>query len=79
VPLSQPLKYIIRNREAIAQVGKWTAELNEIVIDFVHHSSIQSQALADFIADWTTNPQEEASILDETLCIVFVMDFGGVL
>jgi hypothetical protein len=53
VPSSQPLKDIIRNREAIGRVGKWVAELNEFTIDFVHRSLIQSQALADFIADWT--------------------------
>jgi hypothetical protein len=53
VPSSQPLKDIMRNREATGRVGKWAAELNEFTIDFVHRSSIQSQALADFIADWT--------------------------
>jgi hypothetical protein len=53
VPSSQPLKDIIRNREASGRIGKWVVELNEFVIDFVHRSSIQSQALADFIADWT--------------------------
>jgi hypothetical protein len=51
VPSSQPLKDIIRNIEAKGRVGKWAAELNEFTIDFVHRSLIQSQALADFIAD----------------------------
>ena len=50
---SQPLKDIITNRVASSQIGKWAVELKEFVIDFVHRSSIQSQALADFIADWT--------------------------
>jgi hypothetical protein len=53
VPSSQPLKDIMRNREAIARVRKWATKLNEFTIDYVHRSSIQSQALADFIADWT--------------------------
>jgi hypothetical protein len=53
VPSSQPLKDIMRNSEATGRVGKWVAELNEFCIDYVHRSSIQSQALADFIADWT--------------------------
>jgi hypothetical protein len=53
VPSSQPLKDIIRNRDATGRVGKWAAELNEFTIDFVHRSSIQSQAITDFIADWT--------------------------
>jgi hypothetical protein len=51
VPSSQPLKDIMRNREAIGRIGKWAAELNEFSIDYVHRSSIQSQTLADFIAD----------------------------
>jgi hypothetical protein len=51
VPSSQPLKDIMRNREATGRIGKWAAELNEFSIDYVHRSSIQSQALADFIAD----------------------------
>jgi ribonuclease HI len=59
VPSSQPLKDIMRNREATGRIGKWAAELNEFSIDYVHRSSIQSQALADFIADWTPGAQEE--------------------
>jgi hypothetical protein len=51
VPSSQPLKDIMRNQEATGRIGKWAAELNEFCIDYVHRSSIQSQALADFIAD----------------------------
>jgi ribonuclease HI len=59
VPSSQPLKDIMRNREATGRIGKWAAELNEFTIDYVHRSSIQSQALADFIADWTPGAHEE--------------------
>jgi hypothetical protein len=61
VPSSQPLKDIMRNREATGRFGKWAAELNEFSIDYVHRSSIQSQALADFIADWTPGAQEEVT------------------
>jgi hypothetical protein len=59
VPSSQPLKDIMRNREATGRVGKWAAKINEFTIDYVHRSSIQSQALADFIADWTLGAHEE--------------------
>jgi hypothetical protein len=61
VPSLQPLKDIMRNREATGRIGKWAAELNEFSIDYVHRSSIQSQALADFIADWTPGAQEEVT------------------
>jgi hypothetical protein len=40
VPSSQPLKDIIRNREATGRIGKWVAEINEFTIDYVHRSSI---------------------------------------
>jgi ribonuclease HI len=71
VPPSQPLKDIMRNREATGRIGKWAAELNEICIDYVHRSSIQSQALADFIADWTPGAQEEEASKDAEAWTVF--------
>jgi ribonuclease HI len=64
VPSSQPLKDIMRNREATWRIGKWAAKLNEFTIDNVHRSSIQSQALADFIAYWTPGAQGEEGIKD---------------
>jgi ribonuclease HI len=48
----------MRNREATGRIGKWATELNKFTIDYVHRSSIQSQALADIIADWTPGAQE---------------------
>jgi hypothetical protein len=71
VPSSQPLKDIMRNREATWRVGKWVAELNEFTIDYVHRSSIQSQALADFIADWTLGAHDEERTNDAEAWIVF--------
>jgi ribonuclease HI len=68
---SQPLKDIMRNREATGRIGKWAAELNEFTIDYVHRSSIQSQALADFIADWTLGAHEEEENKDAEAWIVF--------
>jgi ribonuclease HI len=64
VSTSHPLKDIIRNREATGRVGKWAVELNEFTIDYVHMSSIQSQALADFIADWTPGAQHDERTKD---------------
>jgi hypothetical protein len=61
----------MRNREAIGRVGKWAAELNEITIYFVHRSLIQSQALSDFIADWTSGAQDEEKTTDAEAWTVF--------
>jgi ribonuclease HI len=71
VPSSQPLKDIMRNREATRRIGKWDAELNEFTIDYVHRSSIQSHVLADFIADWTPGAQEEEINKDAEAWTVF--------
>jgi hypothetical protein len=71
VPSSQPFKDIIRNREATERVGKWAAELNEFTINFVHRSSIQSQALVDFIADWMPGAHEDGCLTDSESWTVF--------
>ena len=77
VPSSQPLKDIMRNREATGRIGNWVAELNEFSIDYVHRSSIQSQALANFIADWTPGAQEEEANKDVEAWTVFYDDSWG--
>jgi hypothetical protein len=51
----------MRNREATGRIGKWVVQLNEFSIDYVNRSSIQSQALADFIVDWTPRAEEEVT------------------
>jgi ribonuclease HI len=71
VPSSQPLKDIMRNREATGRIGKWVAELNEFTIDYMHRSTIQSQALVDFIADWTPGAHEEGTSKDAEAWTVF--------
>jgi hypothetical protein len=71
VPSSQPLKDIMRNKEATGRVRKWAAELNEFTIDYVHRYSIQSQALTDFIANWTPGAQDEETIKDVEAWTVF--------
>jgi hypothetical protein len=68
---STQLKDIMRNREATGRVGKWAVELNEFTIDYVHRSSIQSQALADFIVDWTPGAQNEERVSDAEAWTVF--------
>jgi ribonuclease HI len=69
--LSQPLKDIIRKREATRRVGNLAADLNKFTIDFVHRSSIQSQPLVDFIVNWTPGAHEEVHPTDTEPGTVF--------
>src|SRR6187455_3759611 len=71
VPSSQPLKDIMRNIEATGRIGKWATELNKFSINYVHRSSIQSQALVDFIADWTPGAQGDETTKDTKVWTVF--------
>ena len=50
---SFPLGDILHNRDANGQVIKWLVELGALSIEFLPRSTIKSQALADFIAEWT--------------------------
>jgi hypothetical protein len=45
--------------------------LNEFTIDFVHRSSIQSQASVDFIVDWMPGAHEEVYSTDTKVWTIF--------
>jgi hypothetical protein len=51
--------------------------MNEFTIDFVHRSSIQSQALAGFIVDWMPGAHEEGYLTDTKAWIVFCDGLWG--
>ena len=50
---SSPLGNILHNRDANGRVVKWSVELGALSIEFLPRSTIKSQSLADFIAEWT--------------------------
>ena len=50
---SAPLGDIIQNREATGRVAKWAIELRSHGLKYVPRTAIKSQALVDFINDWT--------------------------
>ena len=50
---SAPLGDIIQNREATGRVAKWAVELGPHGLKYVQHTAIKSQAVVDFINDWT--------------------------
>jgi len=50
---SAPLSDIIQNREATGRIAKWAIELGAYHIKYEPRTAIKSQALVDFINDWT--------------------------
>jgi hypothetical protein len=48
-----PLGDILCKRDATGRISKWTIELKALTIDFSPQKAIKSQALADFVAEWT--------------------------
>ena len=56
-----PLQWILRNPEATSIIVEWALELSSFGLKFESTSTIQSRALAEFIAEWTPTPDEEVT------------------
>ena len=54
-----PLKRILQNPEATGRIVEWALELSSFGLKFESTSTIQSRALAEFIAEWTPTQDEE--------------------
>jgi ribonuclease HI len=65
VPTAFPLHDMFENKESTGRMGKWATELAEHVINFVSRSTIKSQVLADFVADWTPSVTKGDPIVTE--------------
>jgi hypothetical protein len=48
-----PLRDILCNRDVTGRISKWAVELRVLNIDFSPWKAIKSQALTDFVAEWT--------------------------
>ena len=44
---------ILHNRDATGRIAKWAVELGSFELTFQPQMAIKSQALVDFIAEWT--------------------------
>ena len=53
VVTSSPIGEILHNRDATGRIAKWAVELGSFELNFQPRTAIKSQALADFIAEWT--------------------------
>jgi hypothetical protein len=50
-----PLGDILRNQDATGIISKWAVELGALNIDLKPRTTIKSQALVDFMAEWREN------------------------
>ena len=48
-----PLGDILRNKDANGRIVKWAMELCPYFLEFMGRTTIKSQALVDFIVEWT--------------------------
>nr|AAP52608.2 retrotransposon protein, putative, Ty3-gypsy subclass [Oryza sativa Japonica Group] len=69
VVTSFPLGDILHNREANGRIAKWALELMSLDISFKPQTSTKSQALADFVAEWTECQEvmKQWSCLDDNM------------
>lgn len=49
-----PLGEVMRNKDVVGRIVKWVVELSQFDVHFVPQTAINSQVLADFVADWKT-------------------------
>ena len=61
---SAPLGDIVQNREATGWIAKWAIEFGPHGLKYTPRTTIKSQALVDFINDWTElqMPEEKPGI-----------------
>jgi hypothetical protein len=68
-----PLVDILDNQGATGRISKWAMELGALSIDFKPHTTIKSQALVDFMAEWRENQVPTQSTSQSTRpCISMV-------
>jgi hypothetical protein len=66
---------ILRNQDATRRISKWAVELGALNIDFKPRTTIKSQALVDFMAEWRENqlptpterPEHKVMYFDDSL------------
>jgi hypothetical protein len=64
---SFPLSEVIQNHETMGRIAKWALELMEEGITYTPRTTIKSQVLADFVAEWTEIQMPPAPVDEEYL------------
>ena len=71
VVTSFPLGEVIQNQDATGRITKWALELMGQGISYAPRMAIKSQALANFVAEWTEVQMPPAAIDQEYLMMYF--------
>jgi len=72
---SFPLGEIIQNKEATGRIAKWSVELMSETLTYAPRKAIKSQALVDFVAEWTDSQLPPTQVQAE----LWTMYFDGSL
>jgi hypothetical protein len=70
-----PIGDILHNKEAIGRIAKWACELGAHDIEFQPRTAIKTQALVDFVSEWTKQQVPNNPVTTE----VWRMYFDGSL
>jgi hypothetical protein len=49
----RPLARVLQSKEVTERVAQWAVEIDQYDVEFILRRAIKSQALADFITEWT--------------------------
>jgi ribonuclease HI len=71
VVTSYGLGKIVGNRLTMGRIAKWALEFMELDITYVPQTVIKSQALADFMAEWTETHKSLAPVTQEHKSMYF--------
>ena len=66
VVTSYRLSQILQNQEGMGRTVKWAIELAKFGLHFAPRHAIKSQALVDFVVEWTSVPDIEQSEEEST-------------
>jgi hypothetical protein len=59
VVMGFPIGYILHNKEAVGRTSKWACKLGAHDIEFQPRTAVKTQALVDFISEWTEHQVPE--------------------
>ena len=68
---SFPLGEIIQSKEAMGRIAKWSVELMSETLTYAPRKAIKSQALVDFVAEWTDSQLPPTQVQAELWTMYF--------